>query len=195
MSVKVFIDGSSGTTGLRIADRLAERPEIELLSISAEGRKDVHERAKVINSADLAFLCLPDAASKEVMPLLRPDVKVLDTMKTLPANMRRAAAKGFINATDCADYLTKKGMPFRDAYKLTGCMVSDCIAADKTLEELTLTQFQSYSPLFGADIYDAIDLVHCCEGRTSYGGPSAASVEKQIALATARLDAWEEENA
>ena len=79
MSVKVFIDGSSGTTGLRISDRLAARPEIELLSISAEGRKDVNERAKVINSADLAFLCLPDAASKEVMPLLRPDVKVLDT--------------------------------------------------------------------------------------------------------------------
>ena len=79
MSVKVFIDGSSGTTGLRIADRLATRPDIELLSISAEGRKDVNERAKVINSADLAFLCLPDAASKEVMPLLRPDVKVLDT--------------------------------------------------------------------------------------------------------------------
>ena len=79
MSVKVFIDGSAGTTGLRIADRLAARPEIELLSISEEGRKDVNERAKVINSADLAFLCLPDAASKEVMPLLRPDVKVLDT--------------------------------------------------------------------------------------------------------------------
>ena len=79
MSVKVFIDGSSGTTGLRIADRLAARPEIELLSISAEGRKDVNERASVINSADLAFLCLPDAASREVMPLIRPDVKVLDT--------------------------------------------------------------------------------------------------------------------
>ena len=79
MSVKVFIDGSSGTTGLRIADRLAARPGIELLSISAEGRKDVNERARVINSADLAFLCLPDAASKEVMPLLRPDVNVLDT--------------------------------------------------------------------------------------------------------------------
>ena len=79
MIVKVFIDGSSGTTGLRIADRLAARPEIQLLSISAQGRKDVAERAKVINSANLAFLCLPDAASKEVMPLLRPDVKVLDT--------------------------------------------------------------------------------------------------------------------
>ena len=79
MSVKVFIDGSSGTTGLRIADRLAARPDIELLSILAEGRKDVNERAKVINSADLAFLCLPDAASKEVMHQLRPHVKVLDT--------------------------------------------------------------------------------------------------------------------
>ena len=88
MSVKVFIDGSSGTTGLRIADRLAARPGIELLRISAEGRKDVNERAKVINSADLAFLCLPDAASKEVMPLLRPDVNVLDTstaFRTEPA--------------------------------------------------------------------------------------------------------------
>ena len=195
MSVKVFIDGSSGTTGLRIADRLATRPDIELLSISAEGRKDVNERAKVINSADLAFLCLPDAASKEVMPLLRPDVRVLDTMKTLPANMRRAAAKGFINATDCADYLTKKGMPFRDAYKLTGCMVSDCIQKDKVLEELSLEEFKGYSALFENDIYDAIDLIKCCEGRTSYGGPSEASVRKQIELASAQLGAWEAENA
>ena len=79
MSIKVFIDGSSGTTGLRIADRLAARSEIELLSISAEGRKDVAERAKVINSADLAFLCLPDAASIEVMPLVDEKVKILDT--------------------------------------------------------------------------------------------------------------------
>ena len=146
--------------------------------------KDMQEdKEAIFDAVDTLELCL-----KTITPML-------DTMKTLPANMRRAAAKGFINATDCADYLTKKGMPFRDAYKLTGCMVSDCIAADKTLEELTLTQFQSYSPLFGADIYDAIDLVHCCEGRTSYGGPSAASVQRQIALATARLDVWEEENA
>lgn len=76
---KVFIDGSAGTTGLRIADRLAARPEIELLAISAEGRKDVRERARVINSADLAFLCLPDAASIEVMPLVDGKVKILDT--------------------------------------------------------------------------------------------------------------------
>ena len=126
---------------------------------------------------------------------LKTVTPMLDTMKTLPANMRRAAAKGFINATDCADYLTKKGMPFRDAYKLTGCMVSDCIAKDKTLEELTLDEFKGYSALFENDIYDAIDLIKCCEGRTSYGGPSEASVNNQIRLAMDQLAAWEANNA
>ena len=120
---------------------------------------------------------------------------MLATMKVLPENMRKAAAGGFINATDCADYLTKKGMPFRDAYKLTGCMVSDCISKDKTLEELTLDEFKGYSALFENDIYDAIDLIKCCEGRTSYGGPSEASVKKQIELASAQLGAWEAANA
>ena len=79
MSCKVFIDGSSGTTGLRIAERLAGRPELELLSIDEPGRKDLARRAEVINSADLAFLCLPDAASREVVPLIDSRVKVLDT--------------------------------------------------------------------------------------------------------------------
>lgn len=146
--------------------------------------KDMQEdKEAIFDAVDTLELCL-----KTVTPML-------DTMKTIPANMRRAAAKGFINATDCADYLTKKGMPFRDAYKLTGCMVSDCIAKDKTLEELTLDEFKGYSGLFEGDIYEAIDLVKCCEGRTSYGGPSEASVNNQIALANAQLDAWEEKNA
>ncbi len=79
MSYQVFIDGSSGTTGLRIAERLAGRPELELLSIDEPGRKDLARRAEVINSADLAFLCLPDAASREVVPLIDSRVKVLDT--------------------------------------------------------------------------------------------------------------------
>ena len=122
-------------------------------------------------------------------------IPMLETMTLYKDNMRKAAAKGFINATDCADYLTKKGMPFRDAYKLTGCMVSDCIAKDKTLEELTLDEFKGYSALFENDIYDAIDLIKCCEGRTSYGGPSEASVKNQIALASAQVDAWEANNA
>ena len=146
--------------------------------------KDMQEdKEAIFDAVDTLELCL-----KTVTPML-------DTMKTLPANMRRAAAKGFINATDCADYLTKKGMPFRDAYKLTGCMVSDCISKDKTLEELTLDEFKGYSALFENDIYDAIDLIKCCEGRTSYGGPSEASVKKQIELASAQLGAWEAENA
>ena len=76
---KIFVDGSSGTTGLRIADRLAERPEFTILSISEADRKDVHARAAVINESDLSFLCLPDDAAREVVPLLRPDVRVLDT--------------------------------------------------------------------------------------------------------------------
>ena len=70
---KIFVDGSSGTTGLRIADRLAERPEFTILPISEADRKDVHVRAAVINESDLSFLCLPDDAAREVVPLLRPD--------------------------------------------------------------------------------------------------------------------------
>ena len=144
--------------------------------------KDMQEdKEAIFDAVDTLALCLTT-----ITPML-------ETMRTLPANMRRAAAAGFINATDCADYLTKKGMPFRDAYKLTGQMVADCIAAGKVLEELTLAEFQGYSPLFGQDVYQAIDLVNCCEGRTSYGGPSAASVKAQIAQALAALDAWEEE--
>ena len=131
MSVKVFIDGSSGTTGLRIADRLAARPDIELLSISAEGRKDVNERAKVINSADLAFLCLPDAASKEIMPLLRPDVRVLDTSTAF--------------RTDAAwDYgfpeLKGQKEKIKNSYRVAvpGCYASGFISIARPLVELGL---------------------------------------------------------
>lgn len=76
---KVFVDGSAGTTGLRIMERLAARPDIELLTISEQDRKVVEKRAEVINSAHLAFLCLPDAAAREVIPLVKPEVKILDT--------------------------------------------------------------------------------------------------------------------
>lgn len=76
---KIFVDGSSGTTGLRIADRLAARPEFEILTIPEGDRKNVRARAARINESDLSFLCLPDAAAREVTPLLRPDVRVLDT--------------------------------------------------------------------------------------------------------------------
>ena len=140
--------------------------------------KDMQEdKEAIFDAVDTLELCL-----RTVTPMLA-------TMTPLPANMRRAAAKGFINATDCADYLTKKGMPFRDAYKLTGAMVSDCLGAGKTLEQLSLEEFRAYSPLFAPDIYQAIDLLTCCEGRASYGGPSRASVQAQIDAARARVAA------
>ena len=131
MSVKVFIDGSSGTTGLRIADRLAARPEIELLSISAEGRKDVNERAKVINSADLAFLCLPDAASREVMPLLRPDVKVLDTSTAFRTDA--AWDYGFPELKG-----QKEKIKNSDRVAVPGCYASGFISIARPLVELGL---------------------------------------------------------
>ena len=141
--------------------------------------KDMQEdKEAIFDAVDTLELCL-----RTVTPMLA-------TMTPLPANMRRAAAQGFINATDCADYLTKKGMPFRDAYKCTGTMVAACIAAGKTLEELTLDEFKQYSDLFAEDVYAAIDLSACCEGRTSYGGPTKASVLHQIELVKQKLAAY-----
>jgi argininosuccinate lyase len=94
--------------------------------------------------------------------------------------MRAAAAEGFINATDCADYLVKKGMPFRDAYTLTGRLVSHCIKNGKTLESLTMEEYSAQSPLFGPDIYDEIDLLNCINRRKVEGGPAESSVARQI---------------
>lgn len=108
-------------------------------------------------------------------------IPMLSTMQVLPENMRRAAAKGFINATDCADYLVKKGLPFRTAYKITGQLVAHCIAENTTLEELPLTEYRRYSELFTDDLYDAISLVHCVRSRISEGGTAPKSVEAQIA--------------
>lgn len=98
----------------------------------------------------------------------------------LKDNMRKAANKGFINATDCADYLVKKSMPFRDAYNITGKIVAYCIENNCVLENLPLEIFKDYSPLFDKDIYEHIDLNVCVERRISYGGPSADSVLIQI---------------
>ncbi len=112
---------------------------------------------------------------------------MLATMKVNPDKMRAAAAKGFINATDCADYLAKKGLPFRDAYKLTGALVARCIEEGLTLETLPLESYQQASALFGPDIYAAIDIDACVAQRTSLGGPSPASVKVQIAEYKAAL--------
>lgn len=108
---------------------------------------------------------------------------MIDTMTVLKDNMRNAAAKGFINATDCADYLVGKGLPFRDAYKATGELVALCIDKELTLETLPLEEYQNICGLFDENIYDAINLDTCVAGRTVVGGPSHESVEKQIEAA------------
>ena len=108
---------------------------------------------------------------------------MIATMHVREDNLLTAAKKGFINATDLADYLTKKGMPFRTAYKLSGQIVADCIEKGTVLEDLPLEAYKAYDPLFEQDLYEAIDLKHCAETRISLGGTSVKSVEMQIAAA------------
>ena len=102
------------------------------------------------------------------------------TMTVKADVMRKSAAKGFINATDCADYLVKKGLPFRDAYKAVGTLVARCIELDTTLEELDLNEYKKICDTFNNDVYDAIDLDTCVNGRKVTGGPARESVLKQI---------------
>ena len=92
-------------------------------------------------------------------------VPMISTMKALPGNMRKAAAGGFINATDCADYLVSKGLPFRDAYKATGELVAFCIREGKTLETLTLDEYKQVCDLFDSGVYEAIKLENCVKRR------------------------------
>ena len=108
---------------------------------------------------------------------------MVSTMKVLPENMREAAGRGFINATDLADYLVRKKMPFRDAYKISGRIVSECIRTGTVLEKLPLEEYRKFSELFDEDVYKAIDLNECVQKRTSAGGPSNASVLEQLQYA------------
>ncbi len=105
---------------------------------------------------------------------------MLKTCTFRKEKMREAASHGFINATDCADYLVKKGMPFRSAYKIIGQIVAYCIENKKTLETLTLEEYKSFSDVFGSDVYSYIDLITCVNGRNCYGGPAPESVKRQI---------------
>ena len=114
---------------------------------------------------------------KQCLPVFIP---MVDTMTAIPENMRRAASGGFINATDCADYLVKKGMPFRSAYKITGELVAECIAKRTDLESLSLDEYKAHSELFDTDIYDFINLERCVETRISKGGTTKSSVLAQV---------------
>ena len=126
-------------------------------------------------------------AVETVQMCLRVLAPMLDTMKPIPENMKRAAQKGFINATDLADYLVKKGLPFRSAYKISGQLVAKCIAEGKVLEELTLSEYKEFSDLFEDDLYNEISLETCVEKRISEGGTSVKSVEAQIDYVKSQL--------
>jgi argininosuccinate lyase len=106
---------------------------------------------------------------------------MFETITVKTYNMRKAASGGFINATDCADYLVKKGMPFRDAYKIVGRLINYCIEHNEYLETLTLKDYCSICGEFDDKIYEAISLRTCVNGRSAEGGPAAKSVEKQMA--------------
>ena len=105
---------------------------------------------------------------------------MLETMKVLPQNMRKAAAGGFINATDCADYLVKKGLPFRDAYKATGELVAKCIEMNLTLETLPLEEYKKICDIFDEGVYEAIGLEKCAYERSPIGGPNPDNVRREV---------------
>ena len=139
--------------------------------------KDMQEdKEAIFDAVDNVKLCL-----KTFIPML-------ETMTVNKENMRNAAARGFINATDCADYLVKKGLPFRDAYKITGTLVGYCIKNNLTLETLPIEEYKKMHGLFDNDVYDAISLETCVNQRISEGAPSPVSVEKQIAETKKELE-------
>ena len=163
-----------GKTGRVYGDLMALLTTMKGLPLAYN--KDMQEdKEGVFDAIDTVTMCL----------------KVFDgmvaTMKANKENMLRAAQKGFINATDLADYLVKKGMPFRTAYKISGGLVAKCIRENTVLEELSLDAFRAESELFGEDVFEAISLRTCVETRISEGGTSLASVKAQIAFVKDKL--------
>ena len=139
--------------------------------------KDMQEdKEGVFDAVDTVKMCLDVFAP------------MVATMKVIPENMLLAAQKGFINATDLADYMVKKGLPFRSAYKIVGQIVGDSIKNGKVLEDLTLEEYKSYSDIFDNDLYEEISLKTCVEKRVSEGGTSPTSVEKQIEIVKGKLE-------
>ncbi len=140
--------------------------------------KDMQEdKEAVFDAVDTLKLCLT------------PLIPMLETMTVLEGNMRNAAARGFINATDCADYLVaEKGLPFRDAYKITGGLVALCIEKGLTLETLPLEEYQKICPAFDQGVYQAISLERCVAGRKVLGGPAPENVRAQAQRVLALLE-------
>ena len=164
-----------GKTGRVYGDLMALLTTLKGLPLAYN--KDMQEdKESVFDAVETVHNCL-----KVMAPMLR-------TMRALPDRMKKAAQGGFINATDLADYLVKKGMPFRSAYKISGQLVAECIAKNTVLDELPLEIYRSYSELFDADLYHEIALETCVEKRISEGGTSVQSVDRQIAYVDAFLN-------
>ena len=162
-----------GKTGRVYGDLMALLTTLKGLPLAYN--KDMQEdKEAVFDAVETVKMCL-----KVFAPMLA-------TMTAKPENMKKAAQGGFINATDLADYLVKKGMPFRSAYKISGQIVAQCISEGLVLETLPLAEYQKYSDLFAEDLYQDIDLLTCVEKRISEGGTSVSSVEAQIAYVKER---------
>ncbi len=156
-----------GKTGRVYGDLMALLTTLKGLPLAYN--KDMQEdKEGVFDACDTVKMCL------EVLNGMLPG------MKAKTDKMKKAAQEGFINATDLADYLVKKGLPFRSAYKISGQLVARCISEGKVLEEQPLAVFREYSDLFENDLYEDIELLHCMEKRSSLGGTSVASVEMQL---------------
>ena len=133
--------------------------------------KDMQEdKEPVFDAVDTVELCLPVFTA------------MIDTLTVNRDRMRAAANGGFISATDCADYLAKKGVPFREAYGIVGKLVGHCVETGNSLETLSLEEYQKVSPAFEADVFEALSLETCVEGRKVYGGPAKEAVQEQIKL-------------
>jgi argininosuccinate lyase len=156
-----------GKTGRVYGDLMAMLTVLKGLPLAYN--KDMQEDKEcVFDALDTVKICLE---------VFTPMIK---TMGVRADNMLRAAQTGFINATDLADYLTKRGVPFRSAYKISGQIVAECIQTGQVLETLPLTAYKKYSEVFSDDLYDEISLKNCVEKRASAGGTSVKSVEAQI---------------
>jgi len=157
-----------GKTGRVYGDLMAMLTTLKGLPLAYN--KDMQEdKEAIFDAVDTVKMCL-----KVFAPMV-------ETMTAKPENMKKAAQGGFINATDLADYLVKKGMPFRSAYKISGQIVAQCIREGLVLDTLPLSEYRKYSDLFEEDLYEEISLETCVGKRSSFGGTSLASVEAQMA--------------
>ena len=163
-----------GKTGRVYGDLMALLTTLKGLPLAYN--KDMQEdKEAVFDAVETVIMCL-----KVFAPML-------ETMKTRPDNMKKAAQGGFINATDLADYLVKKGMPFRSAYKISGQLVAKCMQTGCILEDVPLEEYRKFSDLFEADLYQEIDLLNCVQKRISKGGTCVASVEQQLQYVKSKL--------